>query len=73
MTEQEQIQAFMIARGVKKYAPGVSTGLTQRDWRSKVRGEKTDAELIAERRIVYTDETGKELCVNGLGEPIYFG
>lgn len=69
MTEQEQIAAFLATRGVRKLPASASSGLTSRDWSFKIRGEKTDDELIAERHVTI-GHGGREFVTNGLGERI---
>lgn len=70
MSDKAQIAAFLASRGVTRVEPGVSTlNYTRRDWRAAVRGEKTEADLISERRVAM-DHAGREHVTNGLGERI---
>lgn len=63
MSDTDQIAAFLAKRGATKVEENATQlGYTGKDWRKKVRGEKTEQELINERHRV-----GEHVC-NGLGE-----
>lgn len=68
MTEAQQIADFIARRGVTRVAQGERT-VSSRDMYAKVRGELTDNELIAQRRVT-VGANGREYVTNGLGERI---
>ena len=72
MSDQEQIEAFLKAKGATKVAIGENTlgHMTSRDWASAARSTKRlNARLdpIDERHVV-VDHLGRQHIQNGLGE-----
>lgn len=70
LKDNDMITKFIASRGITRVAEGegVHNDYTYRDWRKKERGEPTQNELIAQRRLAVTDASGREFWVNGLGE-----
>jgi hypothetical protein len=67
MSDAEQIAAFLATRGATKVAEG-ECAMDHRAMYRAVRGERSDP--TQERHLRAIDHMGRELWVNGLGEPV---